>query len=169
MDMLTEFYADIENFLEKQNTVFKLIINDDLNKTNIMLSDLSAYLKKRNLITPIIISSITNIHNMNDLYLKIWNDLTPDQINNRINNITKLRCRAKISDYQKLNRSVVLFVEDLPKLFEQMRDDLPILRSLILNDQSLSIIGTGIDTNDCFDSLDEPFYRFFETLRLNND
>jgi uncharacterized protein len=74
-------------------------------------------------------------------------------------------------EYFKKNKNngkhTVLFVENLQMLFEQLESDLPKLRSIILEDQSFSIIGTATSTFEHIISPKESFYNFFEPTYLH--
>ena len=69
-------------------------------------------------------------------------------------------------ELQNKNKTPVLFVENMQMLFDQMSDDLPKLRSIMLEEKSFSIIGSALSTFDEIISPSKPFYNFFEITRI---
>lgn len=76
------------------------------------------------------------------------------------------RARAVFAEYRKRGRPVAILAENLQTLFSEMEQDLPTLRSIILEDQSFFIIGTALSEFDQITSPAAAFYNFFEINRL---
>ena len=76
------------------------------------------------------------------------------------------RARAVFKEYRKRGRPVVILAENLQTLFYEMEQDLPTLRSIILEDQSFFIIGTALSAFDQITSPAAAFYNFFEINKL---
>lgn len=76
------------------------------------------------------------------------------------------RAREVFQEYRKRGRPVVILAENLQTLFSDMEQDLPALRSIILEDQSFFIIGTALSAFDQITSPAAAFYNFFEINRL---
>lgn len=76
------------------------------------------------------------------------------------------RARKVFLTYRKQGRPVVILAENLQMLFPDMEQDLPHLRSIILEDQSFFIVGTALSTFDQITSPSAAFYNFFEMNKL---
>lgn len=76
------------------------------------------------------------------------------------------RARKVFLEYRRRGRPVVIAAENMQMLFPQMEDDLPKLRSIILEDQSFFMICTALYVFGQVASLSAPFYNFFEIVKL---
>ena len=74
--------------------------------------------------------------------------------------------RSIFQKYREQGRPVIILAENLQMLFSEMSEDLPLLRSIILEDHSFFIIGTALSTFEQIASPSATFYNFFEINRL---
>ena len=76
-------------------------------------------------------------------------------------------CARRIfQKYREQGRPVIILAENLQILFSEMSADLPLLRSIILEDHNFFIIGTALYTFEQITSPSVAFYNFFEINRL---
>ena len=76
------------------------------------------------------------------------------------------RARSVFRECRERGRPVVILAENMQTLFSEMEQDLPALRSIMLEDQSFFIIGTALSEFDQITSPAAAFYNFFEINRL---
>ena len=152
----------IKNALRNKSTFQMLFLGPRGIGKSHMLQQVFHSLSDSNKSTPIWLGEEYSISNMDGFCQQILKLLNvPCHEKN-----TTLYCRSMLSELMADGKPVVLFVENLQVLFEQMRQDLGKLRSIIQSDQSLCIVGSNPTYFDAVTAPDEPFYRFFDTTYL---
>ena len=114
-----------------------------------------------------------NIYRLSDLWEEILQELEhaklcvefPDWDDDAQNYSRKL-ISAIHDAINKSGKKVVLLLDNIDRIFENLRDDAALLREYLLNFDDLKIIGGSTRMTEHFWKYDKPFYEFFRVLNL---
>jgi len=114
-----------------------------------------------------------NILRLSDLWEEILQELEhaevevtfPDWDDNAQNYSRKL-VSAVHDAINKSGKKVVLLLDNIDRIFENLKDDAALLREYLLNFDDLKIIGGSTRMTEHFWKYDRPFYEFFRILNL---
>lgn len=119
-------------------------------------------LENKGAVTPVRLSEEEySISSLNEFFSKVLYVLNESTDQESIEH-----AREVFKTYRKQGRPVIILVENLQMIFPEMDQDLPYLRSIILEDQSFFIVGTALSTFDQITSPSSAFYNFFEINKL---
>ena len=162
-NLIQDCVERIQNAIRNNATAHILFLGPrGIGKTHLVLQILYR-LSSSGMITPIRLAEEEySIFSINDLCSRILEKLgSPNHEKNAF-----MYCRNELDELKDSGKPVVLFIDNIQMLFEQIRDDLGKLRSIIQSDESLHIVGSSLTYSDLISSPDEPFYRYFDVRFL---
>ncbi len=69
---------------------------------------------------------------------------------------------------KKINRKLLLLLDNIDRIFDNISDDAHLLRELLTNYKDLRIIGGSTRMNEHYWKYDMPFYQFFRIIRMDS-
>ncbi len=117
-----------------------------------------------------------NIYRLMDLWEETIKELKHSDIDiddSIINNFTgntneyNRQLYAAINDaMEKAGRKIVLLLDNIDRIFENIREDAALLREVLLNYDHIRIVGGSTRMSEHFWQYDAPFYNFFRIIKL---
>jgi len=69
---------------------------------------------------------------------------------------------------KKANKKIILLLDNIDRIFENLKDDAAMIREVLLNYDDIRIIGGSTRMSEHFWKYDQPFYNFFRVIRLES-
>lgn len=82
------------------------------------------------------------------------------------NNYAQELFKAIHNAIEQSGKKVVLLLDNIDRIFENIKDDAGLLREMLLNYDDIRIIGGSTRMTEHFWKYDQPFYEFFRVLKL---
>ena len=64
------------------------------------------------------------------------------------------------------HKKIILLLDNIDRIFENIREEASLLREVLLNHKVIRIIGGSTRMSEHFWRYDLPFYQFFRIIRL---
>ncbi|MDR3697670.1 tetratricopeptide repeat protein [Mucilaginibacter sp.] len=114
-----------------------------------------------------------NIYRLSDLWEEILQelehaelDVTMPEWDDDQQDYSRKLISAVHDAINKSGKKVVLLLDNIDRIFENLKDDTGLLREYLLNFDDLKIVGGSTRMTEHFWKYDQPFYEFFRILTL---